>query len=114
MRAVAPSPDGQYTLSGSWDNTLPWWDLHTGECLYVLTGHNGGVTAVALSVDGRHALSGSSDRTLRWWDLHAGRSLAVFPCEYPVYAAALSQSPTNLVVVSLSNGSVLFFQIEAT
>jgi WD40 repeat protein len=113
VNAVALSSDGRHALSGSRDRTLRWWDLRTGQCRLVLERHDNDVAAVALSADGGHALSGGGDGTLRWWDLRTGRCLATFPCEYPVRAAALSQSPAGIVAAGLSNGSVLFFQIEA-
>src|SRR5262249_49243118 len=53
------------------------WELHSDQCLAVLRGHTGWVSALAVSGDGRHALSGSEDGTLRWWDLHAGHGLTV-------------------------------------
>jgi WD40 repeat protein len=30
--AVALSSDGRHAVSGSEDNTLRWWDLHSGRC----------------------------------------------------------------------------------
>jgi hypothetical protein len=92
VNAVVLAVGGKpHALSGSDDGTLRWWDLHSGQCLAVLQGHDSPVWAVALSSDGRHALSGSSDRTLRYWDLHSKQCLAVLEGhQHPVYAVALS------------------------
>ena len=104
-----------HALTGSDDDTLRWWDVESGRCLTTLEGHTNEVNAVALSSDGRRALSGSDDRTLRWWDLEAKEKsrqcLAIFPCDAPVSALALS--PTEpLVAAGDSRGRVHFFRIE--
>jgi WD40 repeat protein len=50
------------------------WDLETGECVRVLEGHTGSVSAVSITPDGRKAVSGGSvpDDTIRLWDLETG------------------------------------------
>ena len=37
------SPDGQYLASPSNDTTICIWDVNSGECVTVLSGHEGGV-----------------------------------------------------------------------
>ena len=69
MSAVAISRDGRHALSGSYDRTMRFWDLATGEPVRTIGGHQDSVGAVALTPDGRHALSGSSDMTIRLWEL---------------------------------------------
>lgn len=78
IAAVAISPDGQTTLSGSWDMTLKLWDLSSGKELHTFEGHSDGVLAVAISPNGQTALSGSRDKTLKLWDLSNGRALHTF------------------------------------
>jgi WD40 repeat protein len=34
--AVQLSADGRFALSASWDRTVRWWDVRTGQCLAVL------------------------------------------------------------------------------
>ena len=58
-----------HALSGSYDNTLIWWDVTSDQVGRTRTGHSDSVRSVALSADGRHALSGSRDYTLIWWGL---------------------------------------------
>ncbi len=66
---VVITPDGRLAISGSYDNTLRVWDLHTGVSLNTLYGHTDRIYGVALSPDGRFAVSCSADRTIRIWDL---------------------------------------------
>jgi WD40 repeat protein len=62
-------------VSGSEDETVRVWDLHTGAPVgQPLTGHTSVVTAVAVGeVDGRPvAVTGGWDETVRVWDLRTG------------------------------------------
>jgi len=70
--AVAISPDGQWAVSGSYNNTLKVWNLATGTVELTLTGHRDIVLAVAISPDGQWAISGSYDETLKVWNLATG------------------------------------------
>jgi WD40 repeat protein len=112
VNAAAVSGDGRHALSGSWDDTLRWWDLEGGACLRSLEGHTTWVYAVAVSGDGRHALSGSDDQTLRWWNLDSGRCLAVFRHDSPIRAVALSPCSPYLIAASDTQGQVLFFDLR--
>ncbi len=78
VTAVAATPDGKFILSGSADAALSLWDMATGECLRVFTGHQAAVTAVAVTPDSRFVLSGSEDTTLRLWHLDSGACLRVY------------------------------------
>jgi tetratricopeptide (TPR) repeat protein len=72
---VAFSPDGQRLASGGWDNTKKIWDSATGQELFSLNGHAGGVISVAFSPDGRRLASGSYDNTVKIWDSSTGQEL---------------------------------------
>lgn len=43
------------------------WDLASGACAAVMTGHTGAVRAVAVTPDGRHVVSGSADEVGGIW-----------------------------------------------
>jgi WD40 repeat protein len=64
---VAYSPDGRFILSGGSDVML--WEVATGKCLRIFSGHTSPVHSVAFSPDGRFALSGSGDYTLKLWEI---------------------------------------------
>ena len=62
VRSVAITPDGQFLLSGSLDDTVKVWSIATGECITTLSHHNDLVHKVAVSSDGRFIASGGDDR----------------------------------------------------
>ena len=72
VNSVAISPDGETLVSGSGDNTIKLWNLHTGELRHTLIGHSGSVYCVAITPDGETLVSGSADKTITVWNLHTG------------------------------------------
>ncbi|EPQ27008.1 uncharacterized protein PFL1_05292 [Pseudozyma flocculosa PF-1] len=59
-------------VSGGCDRDVRVWDLGTGECRYVLSGHTS-TTRCLKVLEGRPiAVSGSRDSTLRVWDIARG------------------------------------------
>jgi WD40 repeat protein len=59
--SVAVTPDGQFVISGSDDNTVKVWSIATGECITTLSHHTNWVLKVAVSPDGRFIASGGHD-----------------------------------------------------
>lgn len=53
-------------VSGSRDTTLRVWDVLTGRCEHVLTGHVAAVRCV--QYDGRRVVSGGYDYMVKVWD----------------------------------------------
>jgi WD40 repeat protein len=72
---VCASADGKRVLTIHEERTLRLWDVETGKCLCVFTGHTDQINGAALSPDGKRVLSGSNDRTLRLWDAENGKEL---------------------------------------
>ena len=67
VNSVRFSPDGQYVVSGSSDNTARVWEVVTGKEVYRMT-HNAAVYVVAFSPpDGKYIVSGSADNSVRRW-----------------------------------------------
>eukprot|EP01059_Diplonema_ambulator_P005550 TRINITY_DN152_c0_g2_i2.p1 TRINITY_DN152_c0_g2~~TRINITY_DN152_c0_g2_i2.p1 ORF type:complete len:337 (+),score=117.96 TRINITY_DN152_c0_g2_i2:51-1013(+) len=68
VQDVQISSDGQFGLSGAWDNSLRLWDLSNGTSTCRFTGHSKDVMSVAFSPDNRQIISGSRDKTMKMWN----------------------------------------------
>lgn len=62
-------PRKRTLISSSYDKSIRFWDLQTGELTKTLTGHLDRVSTIALSPDQRTLISASWDKTLKFWDL---------------------------------------------
>ncbi|KAK0196586.1 WD40 repeat-like protein [Armillaria mellea] len=71
VRALAAR--GRTLVSGSYDCSVRIWDIVTGQCKFVLTGHTQKVYSVVLDPTRNQACSGSMDGTVRVWNLQNGQ-----------------------------------------
>ncbi|HRI68765.1 MAG TPA: CHAT domain-containing protein [Polyangium sp.] len=72
---LAISADGRFLVSAGADNTVKFWDWHTGQLIRTFSGHLRAVNGVAMTPDGLRIISGSEDRTVRIWDVETGKVL---------------------------------------
>ena len=73
VRSVEFSPDGQWIVSGSEDQTIYVWNSMTGEVVAgPITEHTDWVTSVGFSPDGQTIVSGSIDKTICVWNAMTG------------------------------------------
>ncbi len=102
VSSLAMSADAKLLVSGSWDQTIKVWHLHTGELIHTLKGHRDRVYAIALSPDEQIIASGSADKTIKLWHLVTGELLGTFTGHTnTVTALAFTSSGEMLVSGSL-------------
>jgi WD40 repeat protein len=63
--------------SSSDDQIIRIWDIQTGRCLQMLSGHTDMVLALAFSANGQWLVSGSYDQTIRLWNVRSGQCFHV-------------------------------------
>ena len=100
----AHGADGQWIVSGSWDETLKVWDAATGQEVRTMRGHAGRIRSVALSADGKRMVSGSDDRTLEGWDTASAQEIYTLTGHTKVVSSvALSVDGKRIVSASEDN-----------
>jgi WD40 repeat protein len=99
IQDVAVTPDGERTISASWDRTLRVWDLESGVEAQVLLGHIDHVDTV-FALDGGRAVSVADDETSKVWDLSTGEALYTFD-RFPQNRAPGRVEPGGRAVAAL-------------
>ncbi|KAJ3006951.1 hypothetical protein HKX48_009380 [Thoreauomyces humboldtii] len=61
-------PRGNVVLAGTEDSTMWMWQVPSGNCMNVFSGHIEGVTCGEFSPDGKTIVSGSTDGSVLVWD----------------------------------------------
>lgn len=101
---VVISSDGQFALTGSWDNTLRLWDINSGVCTRRFVGHTKDVLSVAFSADNRQIVSGSRDRTVKLWNTLGECKYTIVEDGHTEWVSCVRFSPSPAAPVIVSAG----------
>lgn len=63
------SQDGNWVVTGSYDQTARLWSIKGGHAVQIFAGHRDPITAVRLSPDGQHLLVGCEDGSMWMWQI---------------------------------------------
>jgi WD40 repeat protein len=74
---AAFSPNGQWVVTASADQTARVWEAGTGKERTVLRGHSDVVNDAAFSPDGQWVVTASKDHTAQVWEARTGKEVAV-------------------------------------
>ena len=105
---TASAGRGERALTGSAEGAVRLWNVDSGVCLRVLTGHRGAVTGVGLLASGLLA-SVSMDRTLRVWDAEVGSCMAVLTGHLH-WINCMVVLPDNRIVTASSDRTLRFWR----
>lgn len=78
ISALAFSLNGDFILSGSWDQQIILWETKRGKRIKTFAGHAGLIYTLDFSGDDKSFVSASNDGTTRLWDIATGKELAQF------------------------------------
>jgi WD40 repeat protein len=84
VTAVAFSVDGQRLASGSWDQTVKFWEVSSGQELGIVADKMKEIQALAFSRDGHWLATENSSNTVTLWDAATGREIRKLPCDKPL------------------------------
>lgn len=98
------SPDGEYLLSGSMDNTARICHVMTGELKHVFRHHEDWVRGVAWSHNGKYIATASDDSTAHVWEI-GGR-------EWVVLTSGLKDSLVRCVAFSPGSHYIVIGGVE--
>ena len=82
--------------------TVRLWQVNTGNCLKILSGHTDGVHSVAFTPDGLKLASGGSDNKVRLWNVETGQPLAELP-GHQEWVWSVAFSPDGKILASGSS-----------
>lgn len=109
---VAVSPDGQYVISGGYDNTARLWKLFPEKQYYQFLDGSESIQDVAISTDGRHIASGGNYH-VKIWDMASNKM--ILEIERPVYNLWFTSdgehillSGNETVLIELSTGREVY------
>ncbi len=74
---IAVRGDKPLMITANRDRTARLWDVASGQCLMVFSGHTDEVRRAAFTPDGKRVITAGNDSTLRVWDPSTGECLAV-------------------------------------
>jgi WD40 repeat protein len=83
VTGVAFSADGLRLASGSWDQTVKFWDVATGQALGHIDGEIKGLEALAFSDDGHWLAAENSTNTVALWDATTGQEIRTLSGNQP-------------------------------
>jgi WD40 repeat protein len=86
VTGVAFSSDGRRLASGSWDQTVKFWDVPTGQELSTVGTKVKEVQALAFSPEGHWLATENSNYTVTLWDAGTGREIRRLPSDRPPVA----------------------------
>lgn len=94
------SPNGDYILTASEDNTTKLWETESGKLIRTLEGHTKPITSSTFSMDGKTIITTSQDGLLKGWETLSGNLLYTIRVGSYINGIALSPDNKSMVVFS--------------
>lgn len=112
VSAADYSPDGNFIVTASLDNTARIWDTDSVKSKFILAGHSSDVNDVEFSPDGKTVLTASRDKTAKLWDAETGKVIRTLKGHTgPVRNAVFSEDGTRVATAS-DDGTVRIWNVD--
>ena len=112
VKSVGFSPDGNYLVSGSDDNTVKLWDVKNQSLVHTFNGHQDWVLSVGFSRDGNYLVSGSLDKTVKLWDMKKQSLIHTFNGHQKAVSSVRFSPDGNYLVSGSLDKTVKLWDIE--
>ncbi|KAI5265359.1 F-Box/Wd Repeat-Containing Protein 10 [Manis pentadactyla] len=106
VRALFLCEKENFLLSGSYDLSIRYWDLKSGACIRIFSGHQGTITCMDLCKN--RLVSGARDCQVKEWDIETGKCLKTFKHKDPILATRINDTH---IVSSCERGIVKVWHI---
>ena len=105
-------PKGTVILAGSADGTLWMWNVPSGTCMNVFTGHSGPVSCGGFTPNGKHIISGSEDGCVFVWDPKTATIIHKFGPLHEASVNVMAMHPeSQLVLTGAQDGTAKLIHI---
>jgi len=106
---VAFSSDGNYLVTGSYDNTLKLWNAKNGKEIRTFSMHTGPVRTVCFSPDGNRILTSSVDNNAQVYDITTGKLLVELVIDIDrLFKACYSPDGSKILTMNDRDGIALW------
>lgn len=110
ISSLSWSPDGSSLATSSYDLTIRFWEVMTGNLLRILTGHDRWVYSLSFSADSSRMVSSAGDRTMRIWDVSTGQLLRTVSTDpNALYAEGSMRWSLDGSTITSHNGTEIHF-----
>ncbi|XP_028355801.1 F-box/WD repeat-containing protein 10 isoform X2 [Physeter macrocephalus] len=106
VRTLFLCEEENFLLSGSYDLSIRYWDLDSGACVRIFSGHQGTITC--MDVCKNKLASGAKDCQVKEWDIETGKCLKTFKHKDPILATRISDT---YIVSSCEKGLVKVWHV---
>lgn len=112
IRTIVAHPFVPIVAAGKHSGRIHVWDTETGVLLFVLEGHQGGVSGLEFDPSGRRLASSSSDQTVRIWDLYSGVCVCTTPAHTDWIVSVSWNATGSRVAGGTSDDKILIWDAD--
>ncbi|XP_044957152.1 putative coatomer subunit beta'-3 [Hordeum vulgare subsp. vulgare] len=108
VQQVAFNPKDTDMFASAQGNTVKFWNLHSGECKHILSGHSDSVMCLDYFSLGQklYLITGSQDKTAKIWDCETQRCVHSLKGHMDVVNIAFCHRDLPILITGSWDGSV--------